>query len=162
MPQLLLMSKQDSPGGLRETIEIKPWGPRWVCTLISGSAHMDISPRSFQVSCRVTPARNQIQKLRIPSVARVCVTQRKPGATEVGVAPDPGLRTRQKLASGWRCASGSCWVQRIARERTTGKRAFIFFPETLSRPCWGHRKGAWICLRTPGAWKAWKALGNRP
>ena len=39
---------------------------------------MDISPRS----CPVTPVMNQIQKLGIPSVARVCVTQRKPGATE--------------------------------------------------------------------------------
>ena len=26
-------------GGLRESIEIKPWGPRRACTFVSGSAH---------------------------------------------------------------------------------------------------------------------------
>lgn len=72
--------KEGLSGGLRESTKIKSWGPRWACTCISGSTHRH--QPSCPALCWVTPAMNQIHKLAIPSVARVCVTQRKPGAME--------------------------------------------------------------------------------
>ena len=72
------------------------------------------------------------------------------------MAPDPGRGMRQNLAGGWHPASGSCWGTALpeANHRKTcipllSRNPFL----ALLGP---QKRAAWSCLRTPGAWQAWK------